>query len=169
MFKVEDAIIYGTQGICKIESIEEKDLTGTKRMYYVLIPVYQTGCKIYVPVDNEKLVSTMKKLLSKEEIVELINNMPNDKVKWIANDNIRKEHYKEVLKEGNRESLIALIKSVYLHKQKLLEEGKKKLHVADENAMKEAEKLLYDEFAYVLNIERGQVLPYIMEQIMEES
>ncbi len=47
----------------------------------------------------------------------------------------------------------------------MIEEGKKKLHVADENAMKDSEKMLYDEFAYVLKIERSEIIPYITEQL----
>ena len=31
--------------------------------------------------------------------------------------------------------------------------------------MKDAERILYEEFAYVLHIERDQVLPFITEQI----
>lgn len=91
--------------------------------------------------------------------------MPEEKTKWIANDAVRKEKFKGVLQGGKREEIIALIKSVYLHKQKLFEEGKKKLYVADENVMKDAKRLLYDEFAYVLKLERNEVLPFILEQI----
>ncbi|MEY8330798.1 hypothetical protein AALB81_15965 [Lachnospiraceae bacterium 48-33] len=39
------------------------------------------------------------------------------------------------------------------------------MHVADENAMKDSEKMLYDEFAYVLKIERSEIIPYITEQL----
>lgn len=98
----------------------------------------------------------------------MIQGMSEEKTKWIANAAVRKEKFKEILREGKREELIALIKSVYLHKQQLIEEGKKKLHVADENAMKDAERMLYDEFAYVLKIERSEVLPFIMEQIEKQ-
>ena len=35
--------------------------------------------------------------------------------------------------------------------------------------MKEAEKMLYEEFAYVLNIRQDQVLPFILEQIQIEE
>ena len=31
--------------------------------------------------------------------------------------------------------------------------------------MKEAEKMLYEEFAYVLNIRKDQVLPFILNQV----
>lgn len=33
--------------------------------------------------------------------------------------------------------------------------------------MKEAEKLLYEEFAYALNIRRDQVLPFILQELGE--
>ena len=35
--------------------------------------------------------------------------------------------------------------------------------------MKDAEKLLYDEFAHVLSISPEQVLPFIMEQVELEE
>ena len=31
MFKVDDVIVYGTQGVCRIEGMEEKTVGGTKR------------------------------------------------------------------------------------------------------------------------------------------
>lgn len=165
MYQVKDAVLYGMQGVCAIEAVEEKEFFGEKRMYYVLRQVHQNASTIYIPVDNENSVSKMRKVLSEDEIKQLILGMPEKKTKWIANDAVRKEKFKEILQKGKREELIALIKSVYLHKQKLLEEGKKKLHVADENAMKDAERMLYDEFAYVLKLERNEVLPFILKQI----
>ncbi|MBE5937802.1 MAG: CarD family transcriptional regulator [Lachnospiraceae bacterium] len=161
MFEINDAVIYGNQGLCKIEEIGERDFTGVKRVYYVMRPVYQSSSTIYVPIDNEMSVSRMKKILSVEEIKELICNMPQENTKWIENDSVRKEKFRQILKEGSRSDLIGLIRAVYFHKRDIEEKGKK-LHIADENAMKEAEKLLYDEFAYVLQIERTEVLNYII-------
>lgn len=37
--------------------------------------------------------------------------------------------------------------------------------MSDERFLKEAEKMLYDEFALVLNIREDEVLPFIMKQI----
>ena len=39
------------------------------------------------------------------------------------------------------------------------------MHVADERFFKTAEKILYDEFALVLEIEPQQVLPFVLQQI----
>ena len=49
-----------------------------------------------------------------------------------------------------------------------MEKGKK-LHVNDARIFIEAEKMLYEEFAHVLHIEREQVLPFIMEQMEVEK
>ena len=68
---------------------------------------------------------------------------------------------------GDRRQLIALIKSVYRHRRELQETGKH-LRVSDAALMKEAETLLYGEFALVLNIPPDEVLPLICRQLEEE-
>ena len=68
MFKINDIVTYGTNGVCKITGTEEKDLMGTKKTYLVLKPT-KTGdnSTYFVPVDNENLLGKMRKLLSEDE------------------------------------------------------------------------------------------------------
>ena len=54
MFQVNDTIMYGTQGICKIVEITQKDFLGTKKEYYVLKPMSDSGATLFAPVNNEK-------------------------------------------------------------------------------------------------------------------
>ena len=56
------------------------------------------------------------------------------------------------------------VRALYLRKQRQEAAGRK-FHVADEHFLHDAEKILYDEFAHVLQIKRDQVLPFILEQI----
>ncbi len=164
MFQTEDTILYGTHGVCKIQSIEEMTFSGKKQEYYILNPVYNQASTIYVPVHNEALTAKMHRILSAEEIYELIRTMPDEKTIWIENENARKERFQEIISGNNRQELVQLIKTLYLHQEKQKEKGKK-LHIADERFLKEAEKLLYNEFALVLDMEPNQVLPFIMGQI----
>ena len=55
MYNVGQYIIYGNDGVCKVEAIGPLDVHGVKKGvdYYTLIPLYQTG-KIYAPVDTAK-------------------------------------------------------------------------------------------------------------------
>ncbi len=106
----------------------------------------------------------MRPILSLEEVYFLIKAMPNEPTIWIGNDRERREKYKEIIAKGNRVELVRLIKTLYLHQQ--LQQGKgKKLNVADNQVMKEAEKMLCDEFAYVLAIEREQAIPFVLNKL----
>ena len=62
--------------------------------------------------------------------------------------------------------LIQMIKALYFHKQKREADGKN-LYLSDERFFKEAERILYDEFQYVLNIKREELLPFIFQKIEE--
>ncbi len=106
----------------------------------------------------------MRQVMSADEIHELIRNMPEETAEWIENKNERNEKYKAILNSGDRHALVRMVRSLYLHRQRQKELGKK-MHITDEKFFKDAEKMLYDEFAAALNIRQEQVLPYIMGQL----
>ena len=165
MFKVDDVIIYGTQGVCRIVDIEEKALSGVKKNYFVLKPVNDIGPTIFAPTDNENILKKMRKLLTEEEINKLIDSMPDGKTAWIDNVNERKECYKNLLASGDHSALIQMIKAIYAHKKEREAVGKR-LHVMDEHFFKDAEQILYNEFQYVLNLSgKDALMRYILERI----
>ena len=164
MFKVNDVVVYGAQGVCKILDVEEKEFMGEKRKYFVLRPVDNQKSTYFVPMNNENLLSKMRELLSKKEIDELIDSMPNQNANWIANDSERKEKYKCIISEGNRVELIKVIKAIYLEKKRR-EENKKRLTSSDERFLNDAEHVLHGEFQYVLGLDETQLMEYISERI----
>lgn len=168
MFKVNDTVLYGNDGVCQINDIISRSFQDKMMEYYVLKPVYSESSTIYVPVENKELVAKMKKILSVKEIHTLIHAVPNTESIWIQNDNVRKERYKEIIKSGDRLELMKLIRTLYLHQQDLKKSGKK-FHATDDRFMKDAEKILYEEFAYVLNIHQDEVVPFICQQIDVEE
>jgi CarD family transcriptional regulator len=165
-FKAGDTILYAGSGVCKIECVTKKDLGLGEKNYYVMKPVSAPNSTLYVPADNEALTSKIRRLLSQEEIDEIISSMPDMEVNWIENDNIRKDKYREIIKESDVRKLVKLTKSIYNHKKELLSAGKK-LRIADENFMREAESIIFDEFSEVLNINRDKVLDFIIGKSQE--
>ncbi len=163
-FEVNDSVLYGAEGVCRIAEISEQDFMGRRAKYYVLRPVYHAGSTIFVPVETETLVAKMRRILSPEEIRELIKTMPDEAVFWIDNDNERRERYREIIGRGDRAQLVGLIKALY-HRHEEQQAKGRKLHAADERFLHDAEKILYEEFAHVLKIKRDEVLPFILEQI----
>lgn len=164
MYKVNDTILYGTHGVCRIEEITEKEFMGAKKEYYVLKPINDPAGTLFAPVGNEKAESKMRRILSEAEIYELIRTMPYEEAKWIEKENERKEEYRRIIVGGDRVELVRMIKALYLHKQKREEDGKR-LYLSDERFFHEAERILYEEFQYVLKIERDELLPLIFAQI----
>lgn len=164
MFKVNDTVVYGAQGICRISEITTKTIKKQQKEYYVLLPLYKENSQIFIPVDNEKLTQKMKKVMSKEEIAELINSLPSESYEWIEDDSERKAVYRKALESGDRHSIVRVIKSLYEEQQRRKSE-RKKLSVSDEIILNQAENLLYDELAAVLNIKPEEVLPFIKEKV----
>jgi CarD family transcriptional regulator len=168
LFSVNDVVLYGIDGVCHVTGVTTKKIGGYPEKYYVLRPVSQETTTIYVPVTNEALVSRMQRLLSLDEAMELIRSVSEEETIWIEDDMKRRFAYEKILEIGDRREIFKLIKTLYLRAQEL-KGGKRKMHVADEKLMKEAEKRLYDEFAHVLHIEPEQVLPFIFRTIGEPA
>ena len=164
MFKVNDVVVYGTEGVCKIADIEEREFMGEKREYFVLKPVVNSNSTYFAPIDNKKVLAKMHKPLSKDEIDKLIDSMPSQNANWIANDNERKERYRSIISEGDRIELIKVIKAIFFEK-KAREANKKRLTASDERFLKEAEQILHGEFKYVLNLNEEDLIAYISNRI----
>ena len=58
MFEKGAMIIYGSNGVCRVEEVSEMDLTGSgnSKLYYTLSQIGRAGGRIYTPTDNEKVV-----------------------------------------------------------------------------------------------------------------
>lgn len=170
MFDLNDIVLYGAEGIYRIVEITEMDFKGEKAEYYVLKSLYNDTAVIFVPRNNTELLAKMRRILSTDEIHQIIKEMPdNDLLVWTDDQNTRMKEYKEIILKGNHREIVKLIKTLYQHRQEQRKIGKN-LHKVDERFLKDAEKLLYDEFAYVLHIKPEQVLPFIRSQIeMDEK
>ena len=164
MFKVNDIVVYGTQGVCKIVAVEVRKVDGVNKEYFVLKPSNHAGATFYVPVWNEKAWQKMRKVKTKQEIDALIDAMPGHIPTWIENENERKETYKKILASGDQAGIISMLQALYTHK-KLREDQGKRLHMSDEYFMKDAEQLLYHEWQYVLNVDKDGLMDYIFDRI----
>lgn len=164
MFTKNETINYGSNGVCEIVDITVKELNGKDIEYYVLKPVYDTNATIYVPTKSEKLIAKMRRVLTCDELMELMHTLPDEENTWIDDDRARQDSYRKIISSGDRRDMIGLIKSIYTHKQKQVANGKK-LRAIDEKAMKDAEKLVYNEFALVLDIKPDEVLDFITNQL----
>lgn len=88
MFKINDYIMYGLTGVCKVTDIVKiKNRDRDEKDYYVLNSVYCNDTIIKIPVDNQKVM--MRPLISKEEVMSLIRDIPNREITWINDERER--------------------------------------------------------------------------------
>lgn len=164
MYSINDTVLYGANGVCRISDICQKDFSGAVKDYYILRPLSNEALTIFVPVNNKILTDKMRRILSKDEICDLISSVSDEPISWIEDDAERKEHYRSIILSGNRGEILKMIRELYIHKQEQQSKGKK-MHLSDEQFLKEAERLLYSEFSLVLNIKTDEVPSFIAKRI----
>lgn len=106
----------------------------------------------------------MRPILTKDQIEELLLSPDIANNVWIPDENVRKQRYRELINSGDRVALISMVKSIYRHKEMLIPQGKK-LHICDENFLRDAKGLLNAEFSIVLGINQEDVGDYIQKSI----
>lgn len=168
MFKINDIVVYGAEGVCQITGTVDKIVAGKSIEYYVLKPVDGRNSTIYIPTGNQKLLEKMRKLPSKKEVNTLIDSLPEIAPNWIKNDQERKLAYGKILASGDHTAIIMMLKALYLQKKER-EASKKHLGMSDDRFMKEAEQRLYNEWQYVLKMGKEELMAYIFARIEKNT
>lgn len=165
MFKVGDNIIHGGSGACRVENVGALN-TGVKgRIYYTLVPYYIKGSSVYTPVDSEKVI--MRPVMTKDEIMDLINDIKNIDTLWVKDEKKREEIYKKAIRSCDARELVKIIKTIYLRRKSRIEEGKKMTY-SDEKYFRLAEDNLYGEVAVALSMTKEEAKAFV-EQKVEEA
>ena len=160
VFKINDVIIHGTEGICKIIGIEEQVINGICIQCFVLKPEDGRNLTIYIPTKNQKLLAKMRKISSKKEVDSLIDSLSDSTTDWIEDVNERKLVYSKILSDRSPAALVAMIKALHFQEENQAFKGKQ-LRMSDKRFLKDAEQLLYNEWQYVLKMDRAELTTYI--------
>ena len=157
-------VSYGINGMCNIEDIRPMQLSQSveKMMYYILRPESNPKSTIFVPVNNQKLVSKMREPMTKDEINAMLVRMKDRTLEWEKDVRFRTESFHEILNNGVNQDLILMIRCLHRKRQELVQLGKK-LPARDSNTLKTAERLVEEEFAHVLHIKCEEVSDYIRD------
>ena len=166
MYNVGDLIVYGGEGVCRVDSIGPLDSPHADRSrdYYTLLPLYRDG-RVITPVDTSV---SIRPVISRAEAETMIASIPSVEAEIFETRNLREleEHYRSQIKTQTCTDLIRLIRSIRLKRIKLRKLGKK-LGVIDERYMRRAEDMLHGEFAVALDIPKDSVADYISGRVSD--
>ncbi len=160
--KVGDCIHYGAHGVCRVCGRENKKLGRESRDYFLLRPTGEENILLYLPVDALPEKVKLRRIMSAQEIYDLVEREQGREESWISDSKLRREICNKTLRNGDIGELIRLIKTMHDHEASL--PTGKALPMSDLELMRSAEKQLFNEFQFVLEIGKEQVLPFIMGQ-----
>ncbi|MDE5564236.1 MAG: CarD family transcriptional regulator [Oscillospiraceae bacterium] len=167
--QIDEYVVYKTAGVCQVLAKESQSPDGqTEILYYKIKPLNDTNSIYYIPVATAE--EKLRRLLSKEQVLELIDSMADSEDKetvWSDNRRERKEMYSQIMRGGDQHALVQMISTLYFRKQSSEASGKR-FSSMDENAMKNAETLLLQEFGVVLGLEPEEVREYIDRRVKGE-
>ena len=160
MYQVGALIVYGAEGVCRVESVGPLEMRGAQKgtSYYTLAPLFRAG-KIFTPVDTTVYT---RPVMTREEAEALIDRIPEIPAEVYESNNPRllNEHYQAFLKSYDCVDLVRLIRAIYAKGQR-----GRRLGQVDERTFKKAEEMLHGELAAALDILPDQVKDYIGRRV----
>lgn len=156
MYNKGSLVVY-KRDVCKVVDIR----VIRDKSYYVLNSTIDSSLKIDVPVNKEKKL--LRPLITKKELDNLINEIKFLPVLDVE-ARMLEDEYKRLLKDGTMESLITIIKTTHL-RNKIRQENKKKLADNDQYYFNLAERYLYNEISYVLNVSYDDAKNFVISSL----
>jgi CarD family transcriptional regulator len=156
-FQVDQKVVYPSQGVGIIKSIEQKEFKNEKIPYYVIY-LEVSDMTIMVPVSKAEglgirpIVPRDEALRALELMSEAYEPIPSD---W----KLRYQMNLDLLKKGSVSDIAAIVRSLY-HRSKV-----KELPILERKLYDSALKLLEDEVSFSLRKPREEVETMIFTRL----
>lgn len=126
MFNIGDKVVYPMHGAGVIESIEEKEVLGETKKYYVLrLPV--GDMKVMIPVTNYKDVG-LRQVIDGDGVQRVLRILSEQSTSMSSNWNRRYRANLEKIKSGNVYEVAEVVRNLITRdKEKGLSSGERKM------------------------------------------
>lgn len=126
MFKIGDRVVYPMHGAGVIEGIEEKELMGEMREFYILkLPI--RNMKVMLPIDNAENLG-VRKVVDMNAFGQVMDILAQDKSIMPDNWNRRYRSNLELVKTGDIFEVATVVRNLeILDREKGLSTGERKM------------------------------------------
>ncbi|AHF05870.1 CarD family transcriptional regulator [Desulfitobacterium metallireducens] len=127
MFGIGDKVVYPMHGAGVIEAIEDREVLGESRQYYVMhIPV--GNMKVYIPMNNIEQLG-IRQIISPSEVPDVFKILENESQLATLAWNRRYRANLERIKSGSIFSVAEVVRSLSQREhEKGLSAGEKKMY-----------------------------------------
>ena len=155
-YSIGDKIVYPMHGAGEIQDIEEKEILGEIRSYYIM-DVPNEDMEIMIPVDNMEDIG-IRDVISRDEIDKVMDVLKAPSSEMSGNWNHRNRENMEKLKTGDIFEVAEVVRNlVRIEREKHLSTGEKKI-------LANAKQILSSEIILVTGSSEEEA-----EQIIDEA
>lgn len=125
-YSIGDKIVYPMHGAGEIQDIEEKEILGEIRSYYIM-DVPNEDMEIMIPVDNMEDIG-IRDVISRDEMDKVMDVLKAPSSEMSGNWNHRNRENMEKLKTGDIFEVAEVVRNlVRIEREKHLSTGEKKM------------------------------------------
>ncbi len=153
MFNIGDNVVYPMHGAGVIEAIEEKEILGDNKRYYVMkMPIGEM--KVMIPMDNVEKIG-LREVITKNDISEVFQVLNSPDEATSANWNRRYRANMDKIKSGNIFKVAEVIRSL------ILRERGKGLSTGERKMLETAKQILMSELIMVQGVNKTEIVNYL--------
>ncbi|AKL97084.1 transcriptional regulator CarD family [Clostridium aceticum] len=153
MFNIGDKIAYPIHGAGIIEAIEEREILGKSRKYYIMrMPL--NNMKVMIPLDNVEDIG-IRSVISLKEVEQVMAVLASDVTKMPQNWNRRYRANMDRIKSGDIYEVAEVVRNLMLRdREKTLSTGERKI-------LNNARQILLSELILAADMEEAEVVQLI--------
>ncbi|CAK7005023.1 CarD family transcriptional regulator [Tissierella carlieri] len=161
MFNVGDKVVYPMHGAGIIEGIEEREILGEKRKYFIMrMPI--GDMKVMVPVDNIEEVG-VREIIDSTDLERVISILKGNKTAMPQNWNRRYRINMDKIKSGDIFEIAAVVRNL------LMMDLEKGLSTGERKMLSSAKQMLLSEMVLVADSDIDKVEQLVIDAIKCEE
>ena len=148
MFKIGDKVVYPMHGAGVIEAIEEKEVLGEMKHYYILrLPI--GNMKVMIPIDHGRDVG-LRQVITQDDVQVVLRILSDKSTSMPPNWNRRYRANLEKIKSGNIYEVAEVVRNLIKRdKEKGLSSGERKM-------LENARQILISELVLATELEEDK-------------
>jgi len=157
MFNIGDKIVYPIHGAGVIEAIEEKEILGVRRKYYIMrMPLDEM--KVMIPLDTIEGIG-IRQVIGADEVEGVFAVLEANETKMPQNWNRRYRANMDRLKTGDIFEVAEVVRNLTLRdREKTLSTGEKKI-------LSNARQILLSELILATELSDAEIMEKVEELI----
>lgn len=153
MFRIGDKVVYPMHGAGIIEAIEEKEVLGEKRKYYIMrLPI--GDMKVMIPTNSVTEVG-LRQVIDEAGVQKVLSILKDKKSTMSTNWNRRYRANMDKIKSGNVYEVAEVVRNLILREQE------KGLSTGERKMLENARQILISELVLAREIEEDKAVSMI--------